>query len=233
MESALQEINGDHSEPDSREGTPLTRPHLLLILNRIGNSSYDDLGLYTAFTLVFAAFLKVGEFTYRQTDLDSGPVFRNWLLTKSSIRFIAGGAHSELTIPSSKTDPSRNGVHLTIAACNDGARPVTPMKNLTRIDSHRPIDAPLFCIGPCDQCQFTREYVVQWLRELPIGVGLGYGAWNGHSFTRGAVTWGAEMGIVDNQIQIFGCRGQTLTKSTSSTLGRNLSHYDDGSSKQD
>ena len=79
------------------------------------------------------------------------------------------------------------------------------MKKLTSIDSHRPALAPLFCIGPYEQRPFTREYVIQRLRELAIGAGLGYEAWNGHSFRRGAATWAAEMAIVDNQIQILGC----------------------------
>jgi len=134
FERALQGIKRDPSEPDRRERTPPTRPHLRLILNRIGNSHYDDLVLHAAFTLAFAAFLRVGEFTYRQTDLDSGPAFRKWFLTKSSIRFIAGGAHMELTIPSSKTDPGRHGVQLTIAASNDSACPVAAMKQLTSIN---------------------------------------------------------------------------------------------------
>ena len=121
---------------------------------------------------------------------------------------VSGSSLAELTWNSpshhQKTDPFRHGVQLTIAASNDSACPVAAMKKLTCIDSHRPAHAPLFCIGPYEQRPFTREYVIQRLRELAIGAGLGYGAWNGHSFRRGAATWAAEMGIVDNQIQILG-----------------------------
>lgn len=78
------------------------------------------------------------------------------------------------------------------------------MKKITRIDSYRPPHAPRFCIGPYEQRPFTRNYVVQRLRELAIEAGLGYAAWNGHSFRRGAATWAAEMGIIDDQIQILG-----------------------------
>jgi len=154
-EKALQGIKCDHLGPHRRKRTPRTLPHLRLILNRIGNSRYDDLVLHAAFTLTFAAFLRVGEFTYRQSDLDSGRAFRNWSLTKSSIRFIAGGAHMELTIQSSKTDLFTHGVQLTIAASNDSASPVGAMNKPPSIDSHRPTHAPLFCIGPHEQRPLT------------------------------------------------------------------------------
>ena len=58
-----------------------------------------------------------------------------------------------------------------------------------------------------EQQHFTREYVVQKLRELGIHSGLGVAAQNGHSFRCGAGTWAAEVGISEAQIQTpGGCR---------------------------
>ena len=123
------------------------------------------------------------------------------VLNKSSIRLIGGGAHLELTLPASKTDPFRHGIQLVIACSNDAGCPVTAMKQLIRIDTHRPPSAPLFCVGALEQSPFTREYVPQKLLELAIRGGLGRGVWNGHSFRRGAATWAAQVGIAEHEIQ--------------------------------
>lgn len=120
MERTLQGIQRDHQEPERRQRTPLTRPYLLVILNKLGNTSYDDVVLRAAFSLAFASFLRAGKFTYWKNDPDSRSIFRNWFLTKSSIRPIAGGAHLELSLPASKTDPFRHRIKVTIAASLDG-----------------------------------------------------------------------------------------------------------------
>ena len=110
----------------------------------------------------------------------------------------------ELTLPASKTDPFRHGIQITVAASNDAGCPVTAMRNLFAVDTHRPPSAPLFCIGRLEQQPFTREYVVQNLRELAIRSGLGQAAWNGHSFRREAATWATEVGIPEGEIQTLG-----------------------------
>jgi len=204
LERTLQGIKRDHNEPAKRTRTPLTRPYLLRILRHLRISDYNNTVLRAAFTLAFAAFLRIGEFTYRAIDLEMGPVFHNWFLTKSSIRFIRNGEHIELTLPASKTDPFRQGIQLIIAASQDEACPVSAMKQLFAVDTHRPIRAPLFCLGRAEQHPFTREYVVQKLQELGANSGCGLAAWNGHSFRRGAATWAAEVGIPKAQIQTLG-----------------------------
>ena len=79
-------IKRDHNEPDRRDRTPLTRPCLLQMLGVLGTENYEDVVIRAVFTLVFAAFLRVEEFTYRQTDIETGLLFRSWFLTKSSIQ---------------------------------------------------------------------------------------------------------------------------------------------------
>lgn len=206
LERTLQGIKRDHNEPDRRDRTPLTRTCLIQILSVLGNNSYNDAVIRAAFTLAFAAFLRVGEFTYRQTDIDTGPLFRNWFLTKNSIQLkeLRGKEFIELTLPASKTDPFRQGIQLTIVASNDTGCPVNAMKYLRSIDTHRPQFAPLFCVGIHEQQPFTREYVVQTLQGLAITAGLGRGAWNGHSFRRGAATWAVAVGIGEAEIQMLG-----------------------------
>ena len=92
----------------------------------------------------------------------------------------------ELTLPGSKTDPFRQEIRLIIAKSHDNACPVRAMKKLIAKDTHRPPQAPLFCVGGIAQQPFTREFVVQKLQTIGISSGLGVASWNGHSFHRGA-----------------------------------------------
>ena len=204
LERTIQGIKRDHNEPERRTRTPLTRPHLLQILSHLSSNDYDDIVIYAAFTLAFAGFLRVGEFTYKQSDLALGQDFGRWYSTKSSIRLSRGGAYMELNLPASKTDPFRKGIKLTIAATYDTGCPVLAMQRLWAVDTHRAQHAPLFCTGKLEQHALTREYVVRRLQELATASGLSYGVWNGHSFRRGAATWAAEVGISENEIQTLG-----------------------------
>ena len=151
LERTIQGIKRDQNEPDRRPRSPLTRPYLLQILCTLQMSSYEDIVIQAAFTLAFAGFLRVREFTYRGTDLELGPAFSNWFLTKGSIQFIARGQHMEVALPTSKTDPFRKGMKLIIASTGDEEYPVRAMKELIEIDTHRPPPAPLFCIDKYDQ----------------------------------------------------------------------------------
>jgi len=189
LEQTLAGIKRDYNEPQQRQRTPLTQPYLLRILDAIDNTSYNSIMTCAAFTLAFASFLRVGEFTYRRIDLDLGATFRNWFLTQSSISQSDDGTHMTRTLHASKTDPFRHGIQLVIPSSTDSGYPVAAMRQLIRIDSPRAPFAPLFCLGKQDILPFTREYVVQKLQSLVVRCGLGGEAWNGHSFRRGAATW--------------------------------------------
>lgn len=75
LERTIQGIKRNHNKPEKRDRTPLTRPFLCQILQTLDPTSYDDAVIRAAFTLAFAAFLRVGEFTYRKSDLATGPCF--------------------------------------------------------------------------------------------------------------------------------------------------------------
>ena len=136
LERTIQGIKRNHIEPERRSRTPLTRPYLLQHLASLSFPSCDNLVLRVAFTLAFAGFLRVGEFTYKAADTDLGPSFSSWFLIKSSIRIRRDGAHMEVVLPSSKTDPFRKGITLVIAATNDTGCPVHAMKAFQAIDTH-------------------------------------------------------------------------------------------------
>ena len=120
-----------------------------------------------------------------------GPAFSNWFLTKSCVRLSHSKGHLYLNLPASRTDPFREGIMLTIAARNDNGCPVRAMTQFLAIDTHRPPNAPLFCVGRENQYPFTREYVIRILQERATRASLLQGSWNGHSFRRGAATWAA------------------------------------------
>ena len=204
LERTIQGIKRDHGEPEHRIRTPLTRPHLIHILQHLQHRNYDNLVMRAVFTLAFAGFLPVGEFTYNGADLELGLSFANWFLTKTSSSIRNSGAHMELALPSSKTDPFRKGIKLTIAASYDEACAVQAMGDFLAKDTHRPQHAPLFCVGIEKQDAFTHEHVVQKLQGLARTAGMTDGIWNGHSFRRGAATWAAESNISETEIQTLG-----------------------------
>jgi hypothetical protein len=112
LERLLDGIKREHSEPFRRDRTPLTRPYLLRML-RVLNTGVDDYSTATlraAITLAFAAFLRSGEITYTAQNLELGSAFRNYHVTKSSIRIAADESYLELSLPASKGDPFRQSV---------------------------------------------------------------------------------------------------------------------------
>ena len=205
LEWTIQDIKRDYCKTDCRTRGPLTRPYHLQILRCLTIPIYDNIVLQAAFTLAFAGFLRVGEFTYKEVDKELGPTFVPWFLTNSSIWITEAATRMEVTLPSSKTDPFRKSIKLSIAASNDTGCQVEVMRRLLRVDTHRHPLTPLFCNGRHEQRAFTREYVVAKLHELARHARLGYGLWNSHSFRRGAATWAAEVGNSEAEIQTPGC----------------------------
>lgn len=150
--------------------------------------------MYAAFCLAFAAFLRVGEFTYSARDLED-PDFAEWFLTRRSVRIYED--YLELTLPTSKTDLFRRGITLTIAASDDAACPIQALRHLFRWRS--PSDSPLFQLDGA----FTRETVTGQLREILTLLGV-KGHYSGHSFRRGTATSAMEASLTNEEIQLLG-----------------------------
>lgn len=72
LERTLQGIKGDHSKAARRIRTLLTRPQLLRMLSNLTLLDYNDTVTWAPFSLAFAGFLRIGEFTYRPIDLCNG-----------------------------------------------------------------------------------------------------------------------------------------------------------------
>ena len=181
-------------EAGTRERRPITKDLLLQILHQIDGTTREGATLYAAFCLAFAAFLRIGEFTYTTKDLKD-PEFSQWFLTRRSVTLHKD--HLELTLPASKTDPFRRGITLNVAASGDDACPVQALRRLFRWEALP--DSPLFSWGSA----FTRQSVTGKLREILIQIGI-EGHYSGHSFRRGAATSARLAGLSDEEIQLLG-----------------------------
>jgi hypothetical protein len=155
--------------------------------------------------MAHAGFLRAGEVTWTANDLiHAHTEFAQRNLTRRSIQFEEN--RLLLTLPSLKTDRFRKGVMITLSASNDAPCAVRAMRHLFELcPSWTPL-APLFARPPGDgpgSEAFTREYLVQHLRELLRQLGV-RGAYSGHSFRRGSATSAKAAGLTDNEIQLLG-----------------------------
>ena len=194
IERVIAGIRRLRGEAGTLERRPITKDLLLQMLPCFDCGTREGSTLHTAFCLAFAAFLRVGEFTYSAKDL-ADPDFSQWFLTRRSVTLHED--HLELTLPASKTDPFRRGITLKIAASGDEACPVQALRHLFRWEA--PSDGPLFkWEGP-----FTRQLVTGKLREVLTLLGV-KGHYSGHSFRRGAATSAREAGCSNEEIQLLG-----------------------------
>lgn len=114
-------------EGDTMERRPITRDVLIHILSTLSQNTLAGATLHAAYCLAFAGFLRIGEFTWDQGD--RGPDFDTFFATRRSVRLYDD--YLEFTLPSSKTDPFRKGITLTIAATGDEACAVASLRHLT------------------------------------------------------------------------------------------------------
>ena len=151
--------------------------------------------IHTAFYLVFAGFLRIEEFTWGQAEYTLSD-FAEFHTTRRSVRLLKD--RLELSLPSSKTDPYRKNIILTIIATGDIACPVASLHYLFNRFLSRPVDSLFYSSKP-----FTRQLVTDTLRQMFKA--LGYtGHYSGYSFRRGAATSAKEAGVSDSDTQLLG-----------------------------
>ena len=194
LERVIAGLRRMRGEAETLERRPITKDLLLQMLPSFSRRTREGSTLHAAFCLAFAAFLRIGEFTYTAKDLED-PDFSQWFLTRRSVTLHED--HLELTLPASKTDPFRRGITLKIAASGDEACPVQALRHLFRWEA--PPDSPLFQW----EGAFTRQLVTNKLREILTLLGV-KGHYSGHSFRRGAATSAREAGCSSEEIQLLG-----------------------------
>jgi integrase len=202
LQRIVQGARRFYGETGTRERLPITRDVLLKILRCLPRWRTDlmQANLYAAFCLAFAGFLRVGEFTWSKGDYnpDYPLAFARRHLTWRSVDIQSD--RLLLTIPTSKTDPFRHGVTLTISPAPSAACPLAAIQNLRALTQFDPLH-PLF-VRPNNQ-PFSRDYVVRCLRLCLTHQGI-TGHYSGHSFRRGAATSARLAGLTDHEIQLLG-----------------------------
>ena len=195
LERVIIGIKRQKGEAQTKERRPITRDLLLKLVSLFDQNTLYGATMHSAFCLAFAAFLRVGEFTYDPADRTRD--FYQWHVTRDSVSL--ADDHLELSLPASKTDPFRRGITLHIAAAGDKACPVASFSHLF---SHFPSTprSPLFDTG---EAAFTRRCVTNELQRTLKEVGI-VGHYSSHSFRRGAATWARVAGLTDAEIRILG-----------------------------
>ncbi|CAC5420045.1 unnamed protein product [Mytilus coruscus] len=152
-----------------------------------------------AFNLAFFGFLRCGEFTY------SSKIARQDTLLIQNINLDINFQNFTLHLNSSKCDPFREGINITIFE-NDIFNPVDLMKRYIQIRKNsgaRP-DSYLFVSDEYNTAPLSRDTFIYLLRDLLFRLGYNDSKFCGHSFRIGAATSAAAAGVEDHIIQTLG-----------------------------
>ncbi|KAJ1029381.1 hypothetical protein NDA13_002632 [Ustilago tritici] len=166
-------------------------PQVLLAMGKMADLFPQDcLVLQAAFALAFACFLHSGKLVWDcSTD-------RTTILTVSSVEWASD--HVVLTLPTSKTDPFQQGVHVVAPEVGGIECPVARLRHLSH--SHPPL-ALLFGLGPSGLNPLPQSTFVTILCRAIQACSLLALQYTSHSFHRGAATWALQHGASTTNIQ--------------------------------
>ena len=106
-----------------RERLPITKDIIGKLVEQC-DKSFNGTVIRAAIWVAFAAFLRMGEFTYNTWNGSSHECLVSW----GSIKFSCNAV--TLTLPKSKTDPFAKGVQIPMPATNDPIFPREALKSL-------------------------------------------------------------------------------------------------------
>ncbi|SPO31698.1 uncharacterized protein UTRI_10310 [Ustilago trichophora] len=197
LERALRGFKRLHGIGGTGAKLPITLPLLCRILIAVESMldllPRDRLVLQASFALAFACFLRSGELVWdSSTD-------RATVLSVASVTWASD--HVIITLPSSKTDPFRQGVRVVAPKVGGVECPVHRLRALT---AGRPALSPLFGLGPHGTEPLSCSVFVGVLRRAVQASGLQALQYAGHSFRRGAATWASQHGASTSDIQSMG-----------------------------
>ncbi|XP_071100692.1 uncharacterized protein [Haliotis cracherodii] len=160
-------------------------------------SPFTDLLMKTVCSVAFFGFLRCGEFTCDHFDA-------KFHLSLSSVVFRPDCTSFDLTLKSSKTDPFRRGITLSIHAVPTSYCPVRCLQEF--IHHRRAMGAaqhdPLFVNE--QNIPLTRSFFIQKLKHTLSMTGYDQEKYNGHSFRIGAATSASTANIPDHLIKTLG-----------------------------
>ena len=164
--------------------------------------SIEDINIDTAFKLVWAGLLQMGEFTYINAK-SQACTFANTKLNWSDITFSKGDQHAILWLKRSKTDVNYIGVEIILAATKDKTCPVTALRTLF-IRNPQPRTALLFRLTGIF-IAFARKPVLDILQEqLKAHIIIAPKTYTGHNFWKEAAQHASNNRMLDQHIQKLG-----------------------------
>lgn len=198
----LAGIKRCNHEEDKKKAAPLNIEILEKISALPPQPSIEDINFSVASKVAFAGFMRSGEFTYTQKDLDKADTFSKTKLTRSDITFGGDNEYAILRLKRSKTDTDHEGIDIMLAATPSPTCPVAALRFLFKNDP-QPTTAPLFSRGSNQPFtyQFLRSKLTSRLQECNVP---DFETYTGHSWRRGAAQHAYEMGLPENMIQRLG-----------------------------
>ena len=129
---ALAEIKVFHAAREAaslREWLPVTRDILLRLPAHLDQRSHREATLYSAYCLAYASFLRIGESIWEVHKWAAGDRdLASWHAAQRSITFDFKVGHPDrlsFILPTSKTNPLRQGVTIITTAADDHAHTVS------------------------------------------------------------------------------------------------------------
>ena len=179
---------------------PIT-PEILQMLKKEWEShpiTEDTIMIWAACTLAFFGFLRIGEMTVPDLANYDPQVH----LSFSDITFDHSSAPTAMfiNIKSSKTDPFRKGVTLSLGKTYRLLCPVAAMATYLQCRGNK--TGPLFCFK--NGAPLTRKKFVAHVKSGLSAAGIDHKKYNGHSFRIGAATTAAAKGLEDSIIKTLG-----------------------------
>ena len=141
----------------------------------------------------------MGELTYTAAEAKKA-TFAETGLTRLDILFAESDQYAILQLKRSKTDTEHTGVQIILAATGEPTCPVAALRRLFIQDPHPP-NALLFRL---QSSAFSRQAVVNILKQRIAAAGLSEANYSGHSFRKGAAQHAADHGMLDKSIQRLG-----------------------------
>lgn len=186
----------------SKVRLPITADILFRMCGALQNGIFNptlDFTLQCMFLIAFYGFLRCGEFTVRSTVED--------YLTIGHITFAEDLSHLSLLLPTSKTDPFRQGVVIPIYRKHKWC-PVSFVKRYfnLRTNSVRGGErsAPLFVENMWELKPFSRDRFLEYLQQVLTRAGFDASKYSGHSFRGGAASTAAANNVEDHLIKTLG-----------------------------
>ena len=189
--------------PDRR--LPITSHILSLLYNTWTGPNpltYESRLLWAACCLGFFGFfgfLRVGEFTARNTSAPPSP----GIIGIHDISRAPGDPPQYLCIHLrvSKTDPFGRGVHIYLGRTNAIICPVAAVLSFLVVRPHH-LTGPLLQFA--DGTTLTRSFLITAVKRALATAGIDPSRYSGHSFRIGAATSAALAGLPDHTIKMLG-----------------------------